>query len=52
MAEKKLLDKDLEVVRIIKFEYGLSLMQCCLWLERKKNISISRTQLYRRLNDS
>lgn len=49
---KKLSDDDLSRILILQAEYGLSLSQCCRWLEKRRNVSIGRTTLYNRIISS
>ena len=48
MAETKLTQNQLHEIATFKKEFGLSLTQCCLWLERRRGVYISRTRLYQR----
>jgi len=48
MAETKLTKNQLHEVATLKKHFGLSLGQCCFWLERHRGVYISRTRLYQR----
>jgi len=47
--KRKLFPAQLQEIHELRKEFGLSLYQCCRWLERRRGVSISRTTLYRRL---
>jgi len=49
---KKLPENLLDEIMTHKAEFGLSLFQCVLWLERKHGISVSRTTVQRRMQSS
>lgn len=46
---KKISDTDLCRLSMLQAEYGLSLSQMCRWLEKRRNIIVSRQTLYNRL---
>lgn len=49
MAETKMTNRQLHEVAVLKKEFGLSISQCCYWLERRHSVYISRQRFHYRL---